>query len=99
MRFKDYVACKWPLHIYSVDPVLDQQNVLDAYSRRTELQLALAVAVATGQFNVKNANELRPPTRPRPPDRRAKSDLGRIRRRRDHLRLDVLPEGPDATAG
>ena len=53
--FKDYVACKWPLHIYSVDPVLDQQNVLDAYSRRTELQLALAVAVATGQFNVKNA--------------------------------------------
>ena len=53
--FRDYVACKWPLHIYSVDPVLDQQNVLDAYSRRTELQLALAVAVATGQFNVKNA--------------------------------------------
>jgi hypothetical protein len=53
--FKDYVACKWPLHVYSVDPVLDQQNVLDAYSRRTELQLALAVAVATGQFNIKNA--------------------------------------------
>ena len=53
--FKDYVACKWPLHIYSVDPVLDQQNVLDAYSRRTELQLALAVGVATGQFNFKNA--------------------------------------------
>ncbi len=53
--FKDYVACKWPLHIYAVDPVLDQQNVLDAYSRRTELQLALAVAVSTGQFNIKNA--------------------------------------------
>ena len=53
--FREYVACKWPLRIYSVDPVLDQQNVLDAYSRWTELQLALAVAVATGQFNVKNA--------------------------------------------
>ena len=53
--FKEYVACKWPLHGYSVDPVLDQQNVLDAFSRRTELQLALAVAVSTGQFNIKNA--------------------------------------------
>ena len=53
--FKAYVACKWPLHVYSVDPVLEQQNVLDAYSRRTELQLALAVAVASGQFNIKNA--------------------------------------------
>jgi hypothetical protein len=54
--FKDYVACKWPLHVYSIDPVVDQQNVLDAYSRRTELQLALAVAVSTGQFNIKNAS-------------------------------------------
>ena len=53
--FQEYVACKWPLHIYSVDPVVDQQNVLDAFSRRTELQLALAVAVSTGQFNIKNA--------------------------------------------
>ena len=40
---------KWPLHVYSVDPVIDQQNVLDAFSRRTELQLALAASVAAGR--------------------------------------------------
>ena len=44
--FNAYVACKWPLHVYSVDPAVEQQNVLDAFSRRSELQLALAVAVA-----------------------------------------------------
>ena len=30
--FKDYVAAKWPLRVYSIDPVIDQQNVLDAFS-------------------------------------------------------------------
>jgi len=55
VAFKEYVACKWPLHIYSVDPVVEQQNILDAFSRRTELQLALAVAVSTGKLNIKNA--------------------------------------------
>jgi hypothetical protein len=53
--FNNYVANKWPLHIYAVDPVIDQQNVLDAFSQRTELQLALATAVATGTVNIKNA--------------------------------------------
>ena len=53
--FKDYVASKWPLKVYSVDPVLDQQNILDAFSRRSELQLALAVSVAAGKINIKNA--------------------------------------------
>ena len=57
LAFNDYVAHKWPLHIYSVDPAIDQQNVLDAFSRRTELQLALAVAVSTGQVNFQNATK------------------------------------------
>jgi hypothetical protein len=53
--FNEYVGRKWPLHVYSIDPVIDQQNVLDAFSRRTELQLALAVSVAAGKINVNNA--------------------------------------------
>ena len=53
--FNAYVACKWPLHVYSVDPAVEQQNVLDAFSRRSELQLALAVAVASGSMNANNA--------------------------------------------
>ncbi len=46
---------KWPLKIYSVDPVINQQNVLDAFSRRSELQLALAASVAAGKVSIKNA--------------------------------------------
>ena len=55
--FKAYVACKWPLHVYSVDPAIEQQNVLDAFSRRSELQLAIAVAVASGSMSANNATK------------------------------------------
>ena len=53
--FNLYVATKWPLHVYSLDPAVDQQNVLDAFSRRSELQLALAAAVSSGSIGFKNA--------------------------------------------
>jgi hypothetical protein len=53
--FADYVACKWPIHVYSLDPAVDQQNEMDLFSQRSELQLALAVAVATGQVSFNNA--------------------------------------------
>ena len=55
--FNAYVACKWPLHVYSVDPAVEQQNVLDAFSRRSELQLALAVSVASGSMSANNATK------------------------------------------
>ncbi len=35
--------------------MVEQQNVLDAFSRRTELQLALAASVAAGNISIKNA--------------------------------------------
>jgi len=53
--FNMYVECKWPIHVFSLDPILDQQNQLDLYSERTELQLALATAVASGQASFENA--------------------------------------------
>jgi hypothetical protein len=53
--FNAYVECKWPIHVYSLDPVVDQQNQLDLFSERTELQLALATAIATGQASFENA--------------------------------------------
>ena len=53
--FSAYVACKWPIHVFSLDPAVDQQNQLDLFSARSELQLALAVAVSTGQVNFNNA--------------------------------------------
>ena len=42
-------------HVFSLDPIVDQQNQLDLFSQRTELQLALATAVATGQASFQNA--------------------------------------------
>jgi len=53
--FNVYVECKWPIHVFSLDPIIDQQNQLDLYSERTELQLALATAVASGQASFENA--------------------------------------------
>ncbi len=55
--FNAYVECKWPVRVYSVDPAIEQQNVLDAFSRRSELQLALAVAVASGNVSANNATK------------------------------------------
>ncbi len=53
--FCAYVECKWPIHVFAIDPVANQQNQLDLFSQRTQLQLALAVAVASGQVNFQNA--------------------------------------------
>jgi len=55
--FNRYVACKWPVHVFALDPAVDQQNALSVYSLRSEIQMALAVAVASGQFNVDNATK------------------------------------------
>jgi hypothetical protein len=53
--FNAYVACKWPVHVFALDPAVEQQNQLDLFSQRSELQLALATAVATGQVSFENA--------------------------------------------
>ncbi|HEX3655745.1 MAG TPA: hypothetical protein VHV55_08070 [Pirellulales bacterium] len=49
--FKQYVLCRWPIITFSLDPVNDEQNVADVFSRRRDLQLAVAVAVATGNVS------------------------------------------------
>ncbi len=54
--FAAYVECKWPIHVFAVDPTVDQQNQLDLYSQRTQLQLALAIALSSGQVNFQNAD-------------------------------------------
>ncbi|MEM1303275.1 MAG: hypothetical protein AAGG46_00175 [Planctomycetota bacterium] len=48
--FKRYVAERWPIHVFSVDPREQDQNVADVSQRRRELQFALAVGFANGQI-------------------------------------------------
>lgn len=52
--FNEYVRCRWPIIIFALDPVAQQQNIADAYSRKRELQLALAVGFASGQVSARN---------------------------------------------
>jgi hypothetical protein len=49
--FADYVRCRWPIRIFALDPVSDDQNVDDAHARRRELQIAMATAAATGRLS------------------------------------------------
>ena len=38
----------FPLQVFNLDPIADQQNAYDAFSRRREMQVALAFSVAKG---------------------------------------------------
>ena len=44
--FADYVKCRWPVHVFSLDPITQDQNVADAFSRRREMQVVLALAAS-----------------------------------------------------
>jgi hypothetical protein len=49
--FNDYVRERWPIRVFALDPVREEQNVDDTYSRRREAQIAMAVAAASGRLN------------------------------------------------
>ena len=44
--FAEYVKCKWPIHIFALDPVTQDQNIADSFSQRREMQMAMAIAAA-----------------------------------------------------
>lgn len=44
--FNNYVQCRWPIHVFALDPIAQDQNIGEAFSRRRELQLALALAAS-----------------------------------------------------
>jgi hypothetical protein len=49
--FASYVRTRWPLRVFALDPVSEEQNVDDSYARRRELQIAMAMASAGGPLN------------------------------------------------
>ncbi|GEM_PF-2985092 len=42
----------FPIHVFALDPQIEEQNVYDAFSRQRLLQWALAFGVASGRFNM-----------------------------------------------
>lgn len=52
--FVSYVNCRWPVHVFALDPVVQQQNIADQYSMRREMQLALALAFSSGKIGAQS---------------------------------------------
>jgi hypothetical protein len=50
--FEKYVNTKWPLRVYAIEPVIAQQNVADAFGRRTQSGLEVAASVPVGPLRV-----------------------------------------------
>jgi hypothetical protein len=53
--FNQYVHCRWPLHVFAIDPITQDQNVTDAFGMRREMQLALALSFAGGNLNAQKS--------------------------------------------
>jgi len=52
--FNQYVRCRWPVKVFALDPVTDDQNVGSAFSQRRELQMAVAIGFSQGLFSAQN---------------------------------------------
>ncbi len=52
--FNAYVQCRWPIHVFALDPVTEQQNLADTYSARREMQLAMSLAFVSGQISARS---------------------------------------------
>lgn len=49
--FNDYVRRRWPIRVFALDPVNQEQNVEEMFSQRREMQMAMAMAFASGRVN------------------------------------------------
>ena len=49
--FNDYVRRRWPIRVFALDPVCQEQNVEDMYAMRRETQIAMALAASSGRMN------------------------------------------------
>ena len=49
--FEAYVKARWPMITFSVEPVVDEQNIEDSLTRRRDLQLAVAFAFSAGRVS------------------------------------------------
>lgn len=56
--FNQYVECRWPIHVFALDPVTDDQNIGTVFSRRRELQLVLALAASRSRFGVQSLSRM-----------------------------------------
>ena len=56
-QFQRYVECRWPIHVFNVDPVNEDQNVQESSRLSRELVIAAALGVSSGTLNFRQANQ------------------------------------------
>jgi len=47
--FNDHVRRRWPIRVFALDPVSEEQNVEEQFAQRREMQVAMALAFASGR--------------------------------------------------
>ncbi|MHB0955376.1 MAG: hypothetical protein ACYC0X_03260 [Pirellulaceae bacterium] len=55
LLFTEYVRCRWPVHVFALDPVVNEQNIQETSSIYREMQLAVALGFASGQIGTQGA--------------------------------------------
>lgn len=55
--FMKYVQCRWPIHVFALDPREQDQDVADASARKRELQFALSLAFVTGEIGARSLTQ------------------------------------------
>ena len=48
--FQEYVRVRWPIHVFSVDPKEQDQNIAEISQRKRELQFAMALGFISGNI-------------------------------------------------
>lgn len=52
--FNQYVRCRWPIHVFALDPATQEQNIASTFSGRREMQLAMSMAFVGGNLSANN---------------------------------------------
>jgi hypothetical protein len=54
--FQNYVRCRWPIIVFHIDPVNEEQNVRESSLIARELAIAVSLSLASGRMNFQQAN-------------------------------------------
>ena len=53
--WETFVKTTFPVHVFTLNPQVEEENVYDSFSRSRDLQLAVAFALASGKMNASQA--------------------------------------------
>lgn len=56
--FQEYVRCRWPILVFQVEPVNEEQNVSENSQLARELAVATAIGLSSGKLNYSQASRL-----------------------------------------